>query len=407
MSPSAFLHPFARPAATVDEFRTIVRGEGATVWDAEGRAYVDVMASLWYCAIGHGRPEMVKRISEQLATLEAYHCFDMFTNEPAEQFCALVAERVPVPGARVFLTSSGSEAIDTAVKLSRLTFSLAGQPSRHLVVGRHGGYHGVTYGGLSAQGLDANQLHFGPLLEGVARVDRHEVADLEALFGARGTEIAALLVEPVQGAGGVHPPAPGYLERARELCSEHGALLVFDEVITGFGRLGSWFAADVYGVEPDLITFAKGATSGYLPLGGVVVGRAVLDVLEADPAFVLRHGFTYSGHPTACAAGIGNVEILEEERLFERVPVIAERLGGGLASLVADGLLAGRRGTGAVWAAVLPDRLDALAVRDSMLADGVIARPIGDVIAFCPPLVITDDQLDRCLAALAAALRAP
>jgi putrescine aminotransferase len=404
MSPSAFLHPFARPAASRGEFRTIVRGEGATVWDADGRAYVDAMASLWYCTIGHGRADMVARITEQLATLEAYHCFDVFTNEPAERFCALVAERAPVRDSRVFLTSSGSEAVDTAVKLSRLTFSLQGEPARHLVVGRHGGYHGVTYGGLSAQGLDANQQHFGPLLEGVARVDRHEVADLESLFAARGHELAAVIVEPVQGAGGVHPPAPGYLQRARELCTEHGALLVFDEVITGFGRLGTWFAAEAYGVEPDLITFAKAATSGYVPLGGVVVGRAVLDVLEADPDFVLRHGFTYSGHPTACAAGIGNVEILEQERLFERVPAIAARLGGGLAELAAAGHLAGHRGAGAVWAGVLPEGIDADAVRDTMLAAGVIARPIGDVIAFCPPLVITDAQLDRCLAALAGAL---
>jgi len=404
VSLSPHLHSFARPAARPEEFLCIERAEGSTVWDSDGRAYVDAMASLWYCNVGHGRREIIDAVTEQLGRLDAFHTLDMFTNPAAELFSELVVERMPVPGARVLLTSSGSEAVDSAVKLARVRSSLAGEPGRQLVVGRRHAYHGVTYGGLSVQGLPANQEHFGPLLDLTHRIETEgadELADLEVLFAARGHEIAAVITEPVQGAGGVRPPAPGFLERLRELCDAHGALLVFDEVITGFGRLGAWSGAEVFGVEPDLITFAKGCSSGYQPLGGVVVGRRVLDVIEADHDFVLRHGFTYSGHPAACAAGIANIGVLQDDALFDRVPHIARRLGGGLASLVDDGVLAGHRGIGGMWAGLLPEGLAPVAVRAAMIERGVIARPIGaDVIAFCPPLVISDDEVDRCLEAL-------
>jgi putrescine---pyruvate transaminase len=405
VSRSPHLHSFAPPAAEPGYFLTIERAEGSTVWDSDGRAYVDAMASLWYCTVGHGRPEIIDAVADQLRRLDAFHTLDIFTNPPAEAFAALVSDRMPVPGNRVLLTSSGSESVDSALKLARVRSSLRGEPERQLVVGRRHAYHGVTYGGLSVQGLPANQEHFGPLLDRTHRVEAEgaaELAEVEALFAARGSEVAAVITEPVQGAGGVRPPVPGYLERLRELCDEHGALLIFDEVITGFGRLGAWSAGEVFGVEPDLVTFAKGCSSGYQPLGGVVVGRAVLDVIEDDPSFVLRHGFTYSGHPAACAAGIANVEVLEREALFDEVPRIARRLGGGLGALADDGVLAGHRGMGGMWAALLPEGVAPTAVRAGMLARGVIARPIGaDVIAFCPPLVITDDELDRCLAALA------
>lgn len=405
MAGTPFLHPFARPTAGADEFVTIVRGEGALVWDDRGREYVDGLASLWYCQVGHGRAEIVAAVADQMSTLEAYNAFDVFTNEPAERFAALVASVAPMAPARVFLTSSGSEAVDSAIKLARLTFSRQGRPERNLIVGRRNAYHGTTYGGLSAQGLPGNQEHFGPLLGPVVQVDSHDLGDVERAFAEHGDRIAAVLAEPVQGAGGVHPAPPGYLAGLRELCTAHGALLVLDEVITGFGRLGSWFAADLVGIEPDLVTFAKGCTSGYLPLGGVVVGPAVLDVLEADPAFVLRHGFTYSGHPAACAAGLANCDILGAGGLFERVDTIAERLGGGLRRLVDEGALAEARGVAGIWAAGLHAGQDPVAVRDRMLDRGVIARPIGPAtIAFCPPLVATEDQLDRCVGALADSL---
>jgi putrescine aminotransferase len=407
VSRSPFLHPFARPAASAEEFITIVRGEGALVWDAEDNHYVDALASLWYCNVGHGRWEIVDQVASQMAVLENYNTFDIFTNEPAERFAAFVAAATPMDDCRIFFTSSGSEAVDTALKLARLTHSLQGHPERNEIIGRQGSYHGVSYGGLSVQGLPLNQEHFGPLLGEVHRVDAHDIEQIEDIFERHTATLAAVITEPVQGAGGVHPPSPGYLERLRELCDDHGVLLIFDEVITGFGRLGTWFASSHYGVVPDMITFAKACTSGYLPLGGVIVGEAVLDVIEADPSFVLRHGFTYSGHPSACAAALANTALLIEEDLFDRVPVIADRIGGGLARLTDQGLIAEARGVGGIWGAQLLEGASATAVRGGMLERGVIARPIGtSVIAFCPPLVTTDAQLDLCVDALEGAINA-
>jgi adenosylmethionine-8-amino-7-oxononanoate aminotransferase len=232
--------------------------------------------------------------------------------------------------------------------------------------------------------------------------------DIEAVasfMAEHGNEVAAVMTEPVQGAGGVYPPPDGYLEGLRRVCDQHGAFLIFDEVITGYGRLGEWFGSTFYGVTPDLLTFAKAITSGYIPLGGVIVGRAVRDALESDASYFLRHGHTYSGHPTACAAALANLDILEREALLERAPKIGERLGGGLRSLRDDGLLADARGEGGVWAAGLKEEHDANTLRDAMLERGVIARPIGaDTLAYCPPLVITDEQIDKIVDTLAEAL---
>jgi adenosylmethionine-8-amino-7-oxononanoate aminotransferase len=214
-----------------------------------------------------------------------------------------------------------------------------------------------------------------------------------------------VIAEPVVGAGGVLPPPPGYLEGLRARCDATGAFLISDEVICGFGRLGHWFGMSHYGVVPDLITFAKGVTSGYQPVGGVVVGPRVRAPLEADDSWYLRHGYTYSGHPAACAGALANIDILEREALCDRAPKIGQRLGDGLRSLVDKGVLATARGDGAMYAAVMPDGNDPYAVRDRMLDAGVIARPLGaNAIAFCPPLVITDDQIDESVAALESAL---
>ena len=403
MPPTAFLHPFARPAA--EAFTTIARGDGALVWDDAGTRYVDAMASLWYCQVGHGRPEVIEAVDHQLRTLDAFHTFERFTNAPAEALCAAVVQRVPVPDARVFLTCSGSEAIDTALKLARVAFAWQGRPERHVVVSRARAYHGVAYGGTSSQGLPLNREHWGPLLGNHVQVPADDLDALAGLLADGGDEVAAVLVEPLQGAGGVFPPAPGYLEGVRRLCDEHGALLVFDEVISGFGRLGTWTAAERYGVVPDLLTFAKGATSGYQPLGGVVVGPRVREVLEADPDRVLRHGFTYSGHPAACAAGVANIGVLEGERLVERAVAIGERLAPALAALVDRGLAAEVRGEAGIWGIGTPAGVDAQAVRDAMVDRGVIPRGIGEhTVALCPPLVIGDDELDEVVTALDEAL---
>jgi adenosylmethionine-8-amino-7-oxononanoate aminotransferase len=402
---TSFLHPFARPSA--EHFIEIVRGEGAAVWDADGNRYVDALASLWYCQVGHGRAEIADAVDRQMRTIEAFHTFEMFTNGPAERFCAMVAERAPIDRARVFLTCSGSEAVDTAMKLARLYWSWQGQPERTVIVSRDRAYHGVAYGGTSAQGLPPNKEHWGTLLADVVHADADDLAKVEAIFDEHGERVAAVIAEPVQGAGGVFTPQPGYLEGLRRLCDEHGALLIFDEVICAFGRLGQWWGAEHYGVVPDAMTFAKGATSGYLPVGGVVLGRKVLDVLESDDSRWLRHGFTYSGHPSACAAGVANLEILEREDLLARAVAIGARLEPGLRSLVDDGLAAELRGTRAVWGVGMLEGVSAMDVRDEMLRRGVIPRPLGPhSLAFCPPLVIGDDDLDRIVEVTGESLRA-
>jgi putrescine aminotransferase len=406
MRPS-FLHPFAKPAAPADSFISIVGGDGVWVVDRQGRRFIDATASLWYCQVGHGRVEIARAIERQLRELEAFHTFDIFTNPRADELGDLVAELCPIADARVFLTDSGSEAVDTALKLARLSFVLRGRPERTVVLARHDAYHGVTYGGTSLQGLPPNREGFGPLLPDVHHTHPHDLAEVEARVAEHGDRVAAVIAEPVLGAAGVHPPGPGYLEGLRALCDRHGALLILDEVITGFGRMGAWFAAQHYGVTPDLIVFAKGVTSGYQPLGGVVVGAKVREVLEGDPDFVLRHGFTYSGHPLACAAALANIAVLRDDDLLARAQAIGRQLGPALAALIDQGLLAEVRGEAGIWGAGLPPDVNAAVVRDRMLELGVIARPIGTTtIAFCPPLVISDAELDRCVDALARSVRA-
>jgi putrescine aminotransferase len=401
--PSAFLHPFAAP--TREKFITVVRGEGALLWDADGNELIDGMASLWYCAIGHGRREMAEAVAAQMSTLESYSCFDPFTNIPADALAEKLVSLSPLPGSRVFLCGSGSESIDSAMKLARLAHVQAGHPERTLIISRTRGYHGTNYGGTSAQGIAPNRAGYGPLVPDVVQVPSDDIEALATLMKDRSSEIAAVITEPVQGAGGVFPPADGYLGWVRRLCDQHGAFLIFDEVITGFGRLGTWFGAQRYGVIPDFLTFAKAVTSGYQPLGGVLVGRAPLDALESDATFLLRHGYTYSGHASVCAAGLKNIEIIERENLVERATHVGHRLGSGLRALAADGTIDHARGDGAVWAAGLRPDQNATAIRDRMLASGAIVRALNaDANLFCPPLVITDEQIDRLLDIFASAV---
>jgi len=407
MTTPRFLHPFARPAAGPEAFISIVRGEGAMVWDDLGTPYVDALASLWYCHAGHGQARIIEAMTAQLRTLEAFHTFDRFTNPRAEELCDRLAGLSPVDGARVFLTSGGSESVETAIKLARLAHVVAGNPERTLVVSRVSSYHGVGYGGVSATGLPLNRAGFGPLVPDIVQVPWDDLGALDELLADRGHELAAVIAEPVIGAGGVYPAPAGYLAGLRERCDRHGGWLILDEVICGFGRLGAWWGAQRYDVRPDLVTFAKGVTSGYAPLGGVLVGPAVRAPLEADPTLVLRHGYTYSGHPTACAAASANVALLAADELPERAPVIGARLSGGLRALVDGEAVVELRGDGAVWAIELGPGRSATEVREELLARGVIARPIGtSTVAYCPPLVIRDDEVDHIVSATAEAVAA-
>ena len=402
---SPFLHAFARPAATPNEFVNIVRGEGAAVFDAEGKRYVDGLASLWYCQVGHGRGEIADAVATQIRKLAAFNTFDKFTNPAAEELAGELADLAPMPNARVFLTSGGSESVDTAMKLARIAQVQAGHPERRVIISRMQSYHGMNYGGLTATGLPPNKVGWGELLPEVVHVPQHDLDAVGAMCATHAGRVAAIISEPVQGAGGVHPPTPGYLKGLRALADQHGAYLILDEVICGFGRLGEWWGAQHYGVTPDLVTFAKGVSSGYQPLGGVLIGRQVRDALESDSAFMLRHGYTYSGHAAACAGGIANLKIIRDEGLIQRANPIGERLSAGLFELHRDGLVAEVRGAGAVWSVTLPEGSDVMAVRESMLTCGVIVRPMPPLtLAMCPPLVITDDDIDLIIHAFRSSL---
>lgn len=392
----SLLHAFARPAAPRGAFVDIVLGNGAEVTDATGRAYIDALASLWFCNVGHGRPEIAEAVTAQMRRLEVFHTFDRFTNPAADALADRLAAMAPMPDARVFLTSGGSEAVETAIKLARLAQTRSGHPERTVVVSRYPSYHGVTYGAMSVTGLPGNQEGFGPLVPDVVQVAYDDIDALDQLAEAAEGRIAAVIAEPVVGAGGVYPPPEEYFAALRERCDRWGAYLIVDDVICGFGRLGTWWGAEHLGVRPDLVTFAKGVTSGYLPLGGVLVGPGVRAPLEADPEFVLKHGYTYGGHPLPAVAAMANLDIIEGEGLLDRAKGIGERLGGGLATLVDGEHVREVRGTMGIWAIGLADHLPAPALRDALLDFGVIARPIGaTALAYCPPLVITDEQMER------------
>ena len=399
---NALLHPFSPPVMSEGDFINIVRGEGSIIYDAAGKDYVDGMANLWLCQVGHGRREIIDAVTAQMHQIEAYNTFAPFTNGPAARVAEMIVERSPHPDGRTFLGCSGSEAVDTALKLARLVQQRRGHEGRQVIVKRTNGYHGTNFGGTSAQGITPNREGWGDLVPHFVEVPHDDLEAMASIFAEQGDRIAAVLTEPVQGAGGVFPPADGYLEGLRRLCDDNGALLIFDEVICGFGRTGEWFGAQTFGVTPDIITFAKGVTSGYLPLSGVIVSRSVCEELE-EPGFLLRTGYTYSGHQASCAAGIANLEIMTNEGLDRRANHIGEKLREGLGALQADGLIESWRGMGAVYAAELGR--DSIPVRNAILEAGVIVRPVGTCLAICPPLVITDDEIGRIIDTMAGALR--
>ena len=399
---SALFHAFAPAAKPEADFVNIVRGEGSLVWDDSGKDYVDGLGSLWYCQVGHGRAEIIDAVADQMRRIEAYNIFDPFTNEPADRVAEMIVERSPFPDGRVFLGCSGSEAVDTAIKIARQAMQRRGQTERQVVVRRTNGYHGTNFGGTSAQGIAPNREGWGDLVPHFVEIPHDDLEAAAQVFADQGDRIAAIITEPVQGAGGVFPPVDGYLEGLRRLCDQHGALLIFDEVICGFGRTGEWFGAQTFGVTPDLITFAKAVTSGYQPLSGVILSRDLSAEFE-EPGFLLRTGYTYSGHPAACAAGIANIELMEAEDLVVRGRHVGGQIRDGLEALVGDGLIESWRGIGAVYAAELGR--DSIPVRNEILANGVIVRPIGTCLAICPPLVISDDEVGRIIDTMATALK--
>jgi putrescine aminotransferase len=397
MSDTALWHPFADMAAVRDQEFVIERGEDVWVWDTDGRRYLDATASLWYAMVGHGRREIAEAVAEQLARVEAYSCFADVATPPARELAAKLAERAPMP-ARVFLTSGGGEAVDTAAKLALRYWNLLERPERTVLISRSSSYHGTNGIGTQLAGIEPNRVGFGPLED--HRVAWDSVEALDAAIGELGADrVAAFFVEPVIGAGGVYPPPEGYIEGVAEVCRRHDVLLIVDSVICGFGRLGTWFGIERWGVKPDMITFAKGVTSGYLPVGGVIISERLAEPFWTEPGkAIFRHGPTYSGHATCCAAALANIDLLEREGILERGRTMEGALLGALQDRLGDHPAVGeiRGGMGTLAAVALaPEVID----RDSgavaklgreARARGVLVRPTLKEVVTSPPLTATE-----------------
>ena len=400
---TALWHPFADMAAVRSGEFVISRGEGVWLFDESGKRYLDGSASLWYCNIGHGRPEIADAVAEQMRQLEAWSVFGNYATPPALELADALAERSALDGAKVFFTTGGGDAIDTAAKLVRLYWQVLGEPNRLHIVSRTNGYHGTMAFGTSIGGMEAVRAGYGPLVPSTSQVEWDSPEALADEIERIGPEqVAAFFVEPVIGAGGVMPPPEGYMERTAEICRDAGVLFVCDSVICGFGRLGTWFGYERFGIEPDLVTFAKGVTSGYLPLGGVVVSGPVAEPFWSEPGRVTwRHGQTYAGHASCCAAALANIEIMEREGLVARgregegellaalAPLVDHRLVGDVRG--GTGLVAGVQLDAAALAAdpALTTKASAL-VRDH---GGVILRALGQTLAVSPPLTISSKEI--------------
>jgi adenosylmethionine-8-amino-7-oxononanoate aminotransferase len=416
-APYVLWNGFANMATLQDRAVTIVRGEGTTVFDTAGRPYLDAIASLWYCNVGHGRAELADAAAAQMRELAAYQTFEPFANLPAQALARRVADLAPVPGAKVFFTpGGGSDAVDTAAKLARAYWRAVGQPGKQIIIGRSHAYHGMNAYGTTLGGIPANTEPFSPLVSLVEHIPWDDADALDKLIEQLGAEkVAGFWCEPVIGAGGVYPPPEGYLARVREICRRRDVLFVADEVITGFGRTGTWLASERFGLEPDMITTAKGLTSGYAPLGAVIVGERVCEPFwRAGSDEVFRHGYTYSGHPTACAVGLANLDLLERELLLGRVTELEPVLAGKLTPLADHELVSEvRAGTGLLAAVEITEEartadpgLAARLVTD-IRERGVITRLLrGSALQISPPFTISVAEIEQIAETFTAALDA-
>jgi beta-alanine--pyruvate transaminase len=410
--------------------RMLSKASGMHYWDVDGRQVLDAVAGLWCVNAGHNRPRIVKAIQDQAAEMDFAPAFQMGhpkSFELAERLAAIAP-----PGLnRVFFTNSGSESVETALKMAIAYHRVRGEGTRTRLIGRERGYHGVNFGGISVGGIVANRKHFGSLLAGVDHL-RHthdparnafsrgqpahgaELADdLERLVALHdASTIAAVIVEPVAGSTGVLIPPQGYLKRLREICDKHGILLIFDEVITGFGRTGSAFAAQTFGVTPDLITCAKGITSGTVPMGAVIARQAIHDVFMNGPEHLIEffHGYTYSAHPLACAAGIATLDTYAEEGLLTRAKELEGYFADAVHSLKGEPNVIDIRNLGLVGGIELAP-IDGEPTKRAFnifldcWQQGVLVRTTGDIVALSPPLIVEKKHIDQIVDALRAAIR--
>jgi len=428
-----FIHPFTDHGDLATRgARVITRAENIYVWDSEGKKILDAMSGLWCVNAGYGRRELAQAAYDQMMTLPYYNSFFQTTNVPAVQLATKLASLAPKVGDRsfehVFFSSSGSESNDTNVRMARRYWDLMGQPERKVIISRHNAYHGSTMAGASLGGMSGMHAQGDLPIPNITHIEQPYhfenglPGESEADFGLRAArwleekilaigpdKVAAFIAEPVQGAGGVIIPPATYWPDIQRIVDQYGILLICDEVICAFGRLGHWFAYEKFGIKPDLVTFAKGVTSGYIPLGGVMVGNRVAQVL-IDKGGEFNHGYTYSGHPVACAVALANLEIMEREGLPQRVrddigPYLAKRFAElndhplvGVAEtcgFVAGLVLVKDKATRQVFD---PDLAVGMMCRAHCFKNGLIMRAVGDRMIIAPPLVMTHEQIDDMMA---------
>jgi adenosylmethionine-8-amino-7-oxononanoate aminotransferase len=406
-------HPFADMAAIVrDGEFVITRGDGAYVFDESGRRYLDATAGLWFCNVGYGRAEIATAVERQLRDMPAYSGFGDFANRPAIELAELVSQHAPVPDSAVFFTNGGSDSVDTAIKLARRYWQVLGQSQRTTVITREHAYHGMHIGGTSVAGIEANLNGYGALLGGVERVAWDDATAVEkAIDGVGAEHVAAFLCEPIIGAGGVFFPPEGYLAEVRAICRERDVLFVSDEVISGFGRAGDWFASTRFDLAPDMVLCAKGLTSGYVPMGAVIVAPEVAEPFYDGRAGMWRHGYTYSGHAGAAAAGVANLKIVEAEDLPGRARELESTLAQSLATLTSSPLVSGVRTGAGLLGAVQLDRtaLDADPTLPARMVmelrrHGLLTRALATGgLQVSPALIVDEGFIDELTTAFAAA----
>ncbi|MDP3407091.1 aspartate aminotransferase family protein [Bosea sp. (in: a-proteobacteria)] len=415
----AFWMPFTANRAFKKNPRMIARAEGMYYYTPEGKPVMDGTAGLWCCNAGHKRRPIIEAIQAQAEELDFAPNFQ-FGHPKVFAAAARIAALAPGDLDHVFFAGSGSEAADTALKIAIAYWNVTGKGSKTRLIGRERGYHGVGFGGISVGGIVSNRKFFGSLLAGSdhmpATYDRekqrftkgepdygaHFADELERIVTLHdASTIAAVMVEPMAGSTGVLPPPKGYLQRLREICTKHGILLIFDEVISGFGRLGFAFAAERYGVIPDMITFAKGVTSGTVPMGGVIVRKPIFDAFMNGPdnAIELFHGYTYSGHPLAAAAALATLDVYRDEGLFERAKSLEPLWADAVMELKEEPNVLDIRTLGLVAGIDLASRPEGVgkrgyaAMEHAFHEEGLMIRITGDTIALTPPLIVTEDQI--------------
>lgn len=425
MDKSHHLHPFTNHKELHEQrSRIISRAEGVYIYDADGKRILDGMSGLWCVNAGYGRQEIIDAAAAQMQELPYYNSFFQCSHPPAIELAATLRELSPPHLNRIFFTGSGSESNDTIVRMVRTYWDLRGQPERHTIISRNNAYHGSTVAAASLGGMKAMHKQSGLPIPGIVHVeqpywygsDQTMTEDEFGLWAARQIEkkieevgadkVAAFIGEPIQGAGGVIVPPASYWPEVQRICDEYGILLISDEVITGFGRLGEWFGADFYGTQPDFMPFAKGVTSGYLPLGGVYVSDRVADVL-IEKAGEFFHGYTYSGHPASCAVALANIAILRREKLVDRIredigPYLQEKwLALADHPLVGNSRMVGLMGAFEIVTRKQPmQRFDealgaGTLMRDNSLEAGVCLRAVGDTIVCAPPFVLSHAEVDE------------